>query len=89
MSTQDILLNLSGYEFTKNAHLAAVAVELKELTADFEKGDISASEYKELLEDISTSGIIVEDAAALAAQTELNKIINTAITIASTAAKAI
>lgn len=88
-STQDILNSLSGYDTVKSHALAAAAEELKGLTEDFQNGVISASEYEELLQDISTTGIIIEDAAALSAQTELNKIINTAITIASTAAKAI
>jgi hypothetical protein len=89
MSTQDILNSLSGYDSVKSHALADAAAELKALTEDYQNGDISASEYQELLSDISTTGIIIEDAAALNAQTELNKIINTAITIASTAAKAI
>jgi hypothetical protein len=89
MSTQDILNSLSGYDSVKSHALADAAAELKALTEDYQNGDISASEYQELLSDISTTGIIIEDAAALNAQTELNKIIEIAITIASTAAKAI
>ena len=89
MSTQDILNSLSGFDTAKSHALDAAASELKSLTQDYQNGVISASEYEELLSDISTTGIIVEDAAALNAQTELNKIINIAITIASTAAKAI
>ena len=89
MSTQDILNSLSGFDTAKSHALVAAAEELKSLTEDFQNGVISASEYEELLSDISTTGIIVEDAAALNAQIELNKIIEIAITIASTAAKAI
>jgi len=88
-STQDILNSLSGYDAVKSHALADAAAELKSLTEDYQNGTISASEYEELLSDISTTGIIIEDAAALNAQAELNKIINIAITIASTAAKAI
>ena len=79
-STQDIL---NSYV------LEAAAAELKSLTENFNNGNISASEYKELLQDISTIGIIIENAAELNAQTELNKIIQIAITIAATAAKAV
>lgn len=89
MSTQDILNRLNGYDTVKSHALADAAAELKGLTEDFQNSVISASEYAELLQDISITGIIIEDAAALSAQTELNNIINTAITIASTAAKAI
>lgn len=88
-STQDILNSLSGYDAIKSHALADAAAELKALTEDYQNGDISASEYQELVSDISTTGVIIEDAAALNAQTELNKIIEIAITIASTAAKAI
>lgn len=88
-STQDILNSLSGFDTAKSHALEAAAEELKSLTEDFNNGDISASEYEELLQDISTSGIIIENAAALNAQTELNKIIQIAITIAATAAKAV
>lgn len=88
-STQDILNSLSGFDAVKSHALEAAATELKDLTINYQNGKISASEYEELLSDISTTGIIVENAAALNAQAELNKIINIAITIASTAAKAI
>jgi hypothetical protein len=89
MNTQDILNSLSGFDAVKSHALEAAATELKDLTNNYQNGKLSASEYEELLSDISTTGIIVEDAAALNAQAELNKIINIAITIASTAAKAI
>lgn len=88
-STQDILNSLSGFDAVKSHALEAAATEIKDLTINYQNGKISASEYEELLSDISTTGIIVENAAALNAQAELNKIINIAITIASTAAKAI
>lgn len=88
-STQDILNSLSGFDAVKSHALEAAATELKDLTINYQNGKLSASEYEELLSDISTTGIIVENAAALNAQAELNKIINIAITIASTAAKAI
>jgi hypothetical protein len=89
MNTQDILNSLSGFDAVKSHALEAAATELKDLTNNYQNGKLSASEYEELLSDISTTGIIVEDAAALNAQAELNKIIEIAITIASTAAKAI
>jgi hypothetical protein len=89
MNTQDILNSLSGFDAVKSHALEAAATELKDLTNNYQNGKLSASEYEELLSDISTTGIIIEDAAALNAQAELNKIIEIAITIASTAAKAI
>ena len=50
---------------------------------------MSADEYAECLQDLVTQISIVEGAADLAAQKQLNTIVNAAITIASIAAKAI
>lgn len=90
MSTVTQLLNdLNGYNETANENLNAIALQLKEITEEYKIGELTSSEYKELLEDIDSMSIIVDGAAELNAQKQLNTIINTAITIASTAAKAI
>lgn len=89
MSANEVLNSLNGYNDVQNAKLAEIAEQLKEITKQFNSGDLSASEYKELLEDIQSETAIVNDSAALNAQKQLNTIINVAITIASTAAKAI
>ena len=84
-----ILNDLNNYNETANENLNAIALQLKEITEEYKLGELTSSEYKELLEDIDSMGVIVNGAAELNAQKQLNTIINTAITIASTAAKAI
>lgn len=83
-----ILNELNNYNETANENLNAIAIQLKEITEEYKLGELTSSEYKELLEDIDSMGVIVNGAAELNAQKQLNTIINTAITIASTAAKA-
>lgn len=89
MSADSILNSLNGYNDVQNARLVEIADQLKEITVQYNSGDLSASEYKELLEDIASETAIVNDAAALREQQQLKLIIDTAITIAATAAKAI
>ena len=89
MSAQEVLNSLNSYNDVQNAKLADIATQLKEITEQFSSGELSGSEYKELLEDIASETAIVNDAAALNAQRQLKLIIDTAITVASTAAKAI
>ena len=90
MSNVTFILNeLNNYNETANENLNAIALQLKEITEEYKIGELTSSEYKELLEDIDSMGVIVNGAAELNAQKQLNTIINTAITIASTAAKAI
>ena len=83
-----ILNELNNYNETANENLNAIALQLKEITEEYKLGELTSSEYKELLEDIDSMGVIVNGAAELNAQKQLNTIINTAITVASTAAKA-
>lgn len=89
MSADSILNSLNGYNDVQNSRLVEIADQLKEITVQYNSGDLSASEYKELLEDIASETAIVNDAAALREQQQLKLIIDTAITIAATAAKAI
>lgn len=89
MSADNILNSLNGYNDIQNAKLAEIAEQLKEITVQFKSGELTSSEYKELLEDIERETDIVNDAATLRAQEQLKFIIKTAITIAATAAKAI
>jgi Cdc6-like AAA superfamily ATPase len=90
MSTVTQLLNdINGYNETTNENLNAIALQLKEITEEYKNGELTSSEYRELLEDIDSMGIITNGAAELNAQKQLNTIINTAITVASIAAKAI
>lgn len=88
-STNDILNSLSGYDNIQDANLQSIAKQAKALTESFNNGSIEADEYKELLEDLETQTRIVEGCADLAAQKQLNTIVNAAITIAAMAAKAI
>jgi polyhydroxyalkanoate synthesis regulator phasin len=85
----ELLNELNGYNDCNNETLDAIAQQVKDITDEWKSGEITDSEYKELLEDIRSMNIIAEGAAELNAQKQLNTIINTAITIASTAAKAI
>lgn len=89
MSADNILNSLNGYNDTQNSKLTEISEQLKEITLQFKSGALSPSEYKELLEDIASETAIVNDAAALRSQQQLKLIIDTAITIAATAAKAI
>ena len=88
MSTTEILNSINSYNECHNATLDAIAIQLKDITDEWTRGEITTDEYKELLEDIKSMNTIAEGAAELNAQKQLNTIINTAITIASTAAKA-
>ena len=88
-STHEVLNNLSGYDSIQDAKLRSIAQQAKALTEDFNNGNLSADEYAECLQDLETQTRIVEGAADLAAQKQLNTIVNAAITIASIAAKAI
>jgi len=83
-----ILNDLNNYNETANENLNAIALQLKEITEEYKIGELTSSEYKEFLEDIDSMGVIANGASELNAQKQLNTIINTAITIASTAAKA-
>lgn len=89
MSADNILNSLNGYNDVQNSKLAEISEQLKEITVQFKSGSLSPSEYKELLEDIASETAIVNDAASLRSQQQLKLIIDTAITIAATAAKAI
>ena len=89
MSNMVELLNgLNNYDECHNSTLDSIAQQLKDITEEWKNGDLTNEEYKELLEDIKSMNVIAEGAAELNAQKQLNTIINTAITIASTAAKA-
>lgn len=88
MNIDEILLKLNGYADIKNESLSGLASITIKLTEDLDNGVISPAEYAELLADLEVVKVITEDAADLRAQEELHKLIDIAITIASTAAKA-
>jgi polyhydroxyalkanoate synthesis regulator phasin len=87
--SNDILNSLNGYTTIHDQKLASIAQNAAALTEEYNGGELSASEYAELLEDLETQTRITEGAADLNAQKQLNTIINVAITLAKTAAKAI
>ena len=89
MNMIELLNDLNGYNECNNENLNSIHQQLLDITEEWRNGEITNEEYKELLEDIKSMNIIAEGAAELNAQKQLNTIINTAITIASTAAKAI
>lgn len=87
--SNDILNSLNGYTTIHDQKLAKIAQNAAALTEEYNSGDLSADEYAELLEDLETQTRIADGAADLNAQKQLNTLINVAITIAKTAAKAV
>ena len=57
--------------------------EAKALEAEFTAGNLSASEYKELLKDLQSTKLIEAAAGDLATLSRLNKMIDGLIAIAS------
>jgi hypothetical protein len=58
----------------------SIVTEVNALSAEFAAGKLSASEYKELLEDIKHIKVIQVAADDLALKSQLNNLINTLIT---------
>lgn len=59
-----------------------VLEEIKALETEFNNGNLSASEYKELLEDIKHTKVIELAADDLATKTQLNEMIEGLIAVA-------
>lgn len=59
-----------------------IVEEIKALEAEFNSGNLSASEYKELLEDIKHTKVIELAADDLATKTQLNEMIEGLIAVA-------
>ena len=89
MNINEVLNQLNGYDAKENEELETIASMLLELTKMYEEKSISDSEYQELLSDLQLEKSITMDASDLNAKAQLKFIIDTAITIAATAAKAI
>ena len=89
MKINEVLNRLNGYDAKENEELETIASMLLELTKMYEEKSISDSEYQELLSDLQLEKSITMDASDLNAKAQLKFIIDTAITIAATAAKAI
>jgi hypothetical protein len=89
MSVQEILNNLNGFDAKENDELQTIASTVSDLTELYKDNKISDSEYQELLSDLQLEKSITTDASDLNAKAQLKFIIDTAITIAATAAKAI
>jgi hypothetical protein len=89
MKINEVLNQLNGYDAKENEELETIASMLLELTKMYEEKSISDSEYQELLSDLQLEKSITMDASDLNAKAQLKFIIDTAITIAATAAKAI
>ena len=85
----EVLNQLNGYDAKENEELETIASTVLDLTKMYEEKSISDSEYKELLSDLQLEKSITMDASDLNAKAQLKFIIDTAITIAATAAKAI
>lgn len=89
MKINEVLNQLTGYDAKENEELETIASMLLELTKMYEEKSISDSEYQELLSDLQLEKSITIDASDLNAKAQLKFIIDTAITIAATSAKAI
>lgn len=89
MNINEVLNQLNGYDAKENEELETIAATVLDLTKMYEEKTISDSEYQELLSDLQLEKSITMDASDLNAKAQLKFIIDTAITIAATAAKAI
>lgn len=89
MNIQEVLNSLNGYNAQENEQLESIAYTVSNLTELYKEKKISDSEYQELLSDLQLEKSITIDASDLNAKAQLKFIIDTAITIAATAAKAI
>lgn len=89
MSMNEVLNNLNNYDAQQNAQLETIAENVINITKLYEDKKISQSEYEELLNDIQLENDITTDASDLNAKAQLKLIIDTAITMAATAAKVI
>ena len=89
MNINEILNSLNGYDAYQNEELEAISSTVIDLTKLYKDKKISDSEYQELLSDLQLERAVTIDASDLNAKTQLKFIIDTAITIASTAAKAL
>jgi len=89
MKINEVLNQLNGYDSKENQELETIAATVLDLTKMYEEKTISESEYQELLSDLQLEKSITMDASDLNAKAQLKFIIDTAITIAATAAKAI
>jgi hypothetical protein len=63
--------------------LADIAQQLLEITAQFEQGQMSESEYKELIQDIQLNQSIAESATELQHKQYLHNILTTIVSAAS------
>jgi hypothetical protein len=60
-----------------------VVIEIRTLEAEFAAGNLSASEYKELLKDLQSTKVIEAAAGDLATLSQLNEMITGLIAVAS------
>lgn len=60
-----------------------VVIEIHALQAEFTAGNLSASEYKELLKDLQSTKVITAAAGDLATLSQLNEMITGLIAVAS------
>ena len=89
ITIQEIQNTLTVFNPQDNDELEIIATNLINLTELYKNNKISDSEYQELLSDFQLEKAITIDAADLNAKAQLKFIIDSAITIAATAAKAI
>ena len=89
MNINEVLNSLNGFDAKENDELQTIASTVADLSELYKDNQITDSEYQELLKDLQLEKSITVDASDLNAKAQLKFIIDTAITIAATAAKAI
>ena len=78
MNTKDILATLSVPMATEE--LDNITFQMREIVYQFERGELTESEFKELMRDIQLNESIAESSAELQQKAYLNQIVTAVIT---------
>ena len=81
MNTKDILTSLSIPLATDE--LNGITAQMREIVYQYERGELSESEFKELLQDIQINESIAESSAELTHKAYLNQIITAVVATAN------
>lgn len=81
MNTKDVLqaLNMQG----ATQELDDIAFQMREIVYQYERGELSESEFKELMKDIQLNESIAESSAELQQKAYLHQVITAVITAGS------
>lgn len=89
MNIQDALGQFNGIDQWKDSEVKKIAVKAKRYTQQLVEGNISESEFNDLMSSLKTQKLILDDAADLQNKETLHKIIDITIQVAQVAASAI